>query len=178
MASPAIPTNEEQRLRTLQNYLILDTPPEYRFDILTEYAAVTFDVPTALISLVDENRQWFKSRCGLDTPETPRDVSFCGHAILDDGILMICNASLDPKFSDNPLVTGSPFIRFYAGCPLTMPSGDRIGTFCLIDYKPRHPLDEWELDHLRLLAKIASLEIQGIDASQSFMDTQAVKRQP
>jgi GGDEF domain-containing protein len=137
MKKPALPDNESDRLRTLQVLNILDSKPEDRFDTITRLTQHLFNVPIAVISLVDENRQWFKSCMGLDAQETPRDISFCGHAILDPKILIIEDASLDDRFSDNPLVTGAPFIRFYAGKPLEAPNGDRIGTLCIISDKPR-----------------------------------------
>ena len=162
MLKPATPHDEEARIATLRALIILDTDPEEKFDMLTHYAASQFAVPIALISLVDTNRQWFKSRCGLDASETGRDVSFCGHAILADDILLVRDAHLDPRFADNPLVTGAPFIRFYAGCPLKMTNGQNIGTLCLIDHRPRS-LDDWEKQHLRDLARLAAAEIQGLE---------------
>jgi GAF domain-containing protein len=165
MQAPLIPYDEVIRIATLRDLVVLDTDPEEKFDMLTAYACSQFGVPIALISLVDTNRQWFKSRCGLGATETGRDISFCGHAILQDDILEIRNATADARFADNPLVTGEPGIRFYAGCPLTMADGQNIGTFCLIDRKPRS-LDEWEAQHLRDLAHVAALEIQGIDATE------------
>ena len=167
MKSPAIPLGEAERLATLRDLLILDTDPEEKFDALTAYACSQFDVPIALVSLVDANRQWFKSRCGLGATQTGRDISFCGHAILQNDVLVIPDALHDERFADNPLVTGDPRIRFYAGCPLTMANGHNIGTFCLIDRRPR-VLDEWERDHLRDLARVAALEIQGIDALEEW----------
>ena len=168
MIPPTIPTNETARLKSLRELFILDTWPEDRFDLLTAYAANCFRVPVALISLVDENRQWFKSRRGLEANETPRDVSFCGHAILQDDMLVINDALNDPRFCDNPLVTSEPPIRFYAGGPLILENGNRIGTFCLIDRRPRQ-LTDWELGHLRDLAKVASQELQGISATEAFL---------
>ena len=125
MQAPAQPSNEALRIETLREFLILDTPPEERFDNLTRAAASFFRVQIAVVSLVDVNRQWFKSICGLDASETPRDVSFCGHAILQNEVLVIEDALLDARFSDNPLVVGGPKIRFYAGAPLTASNGCR-----------------------------------------------------
>ena len=116
---------------------ILDTTPERRFDRITRMAKKLFDVEICLISLVAATRQWFKSKQGLDACETSREISFCGHAILDDDIFIIEDATLDPRFDDNPLVTGPPNIRFYAGCPVRSPQGHRVGTLCLIDPNPR-----------------------------------------
>ena len=167
MMIPATPDREAERLATLRDLLILDTDPEEKFDALTSYACSQFDVPIALVSLVDANRQWFKSRCGFDVTQTGRDISFCGHAILQDGILVVPDTLQDERFAANPLVTGDPRIRFYAGCPLAMANGHNIGTFCLLDRRPR-VLDEWELDHLRDLARVVALEIQGIAALEDW----------
>lgn len=137
MLEPTIPIDETARLLSLHSLRILDTPSEERFDRITRMAKRMFGVETCLISLVDTNRQWFKSKQGLDACETSRKISFCGHAINSDEILIIGDASTDPRFSDNPLVTEAPFIRFYAGCPIRGPRGYRIGTLCLIDAAPR-----------------------------------------
>ncbi|MFM5486675.1 GAF domain-containing protein, partial [Aeromonas veronii] len=118
MQSPVVPDNERLRLDALRRLAILDSPAEERFDRITRMARNMFDVPIALVSLVDENRQWFKSCCGLPVLETPRDISFCGHAILGEELFVVEDAAQDPRFSDNPLVTGEPHIRFYAGHPL------------------------------------------------------------
>ncbi len=135
--SPDIPANEAERLAALHALKVLDTPAEARFDRITRVAQRHFDVPIALVSLVDEGRQWFKSCQGLDATETSRDISFCGHAILNDAILIVPDATEDPRFADNPLVTGSPNIRFYAGTPLHAPGGERVGTLCVIDTQRR-----------------------------------------
>jgi len=116
--TPEYPDNESSRLDTLHALNILDTSHEERFDRLTRLAKRVLGVPIALVSLVDTNRQWFKSKQGLEATETPRDISFCGHAILGDEILVIEDATRDERFHDNPLVTGEPGIRFYAGYPL------------------------------------------------------------
>ena len=147
---------------------MLDTPPEERFDSLTAYAAATFQVPIALVSLVDVNRQWFKSRCGLGAQETSRDLSFCGHAIGQPDLFTVEDALRDERFADNPLVTGEPHIRFYAGAPLRLQDGTQPGTFCLIDRK-RRQLDDWEREHLRDLARVASMELEGLVASADFL---------
>lgn len=132
-----IPPNEEERLKVLAEYHLMDTPPEEDFDRLTRLAARLFNVPIVLVSLLDRNRQFFKSNIGFDVCETSREVSFCTHAIIHDDILVVANATKDPRFSGNPLVLGSPGIRFYAGKPLAAPTGEKIGTICLIDTKPR-----------------------------------------
>lgn len=144
MLAAPIPADDKERLAALRELLILDTPPEERFDKVVRFAAQEFDVPIALISLIDENRQWFKARVGLDACETGRDVSFCGHAILQPDIFVIPDSRADARFADNPLVTDAPYVIFYAGAPLPMPSGHVIGTLCLIDHQPRK-LDATEL---------------------------------
>lgn len=138
MTEPPIPADEAERLAALQELRILDTPAEERFDRITRTASELFQVPVALISLVDAQRQWFKSRIGLEADETSRAISFCGHAILGHEALVVENALADPRFADNPLVTGQPDIRFYTGMPLRSITGMRLGTLCLIDRVPRH----------------------------------------
>ena len=137
MEKPDFPEDEQARLRELKTLNILDTPSEERFDRLTRIANRLFNVPIALVSIVDADRQWFKSSVGLDARETPRDISFCGHAILGDEVFVVNDAAQDGRFSDNPLVQGDPKIRFYAGCPLSSLSGHKLGTVCLIDQEPR-----------------------------------------
>lgn len=137
MTPAPTPANEEARLNALRELLLLDTPPEERFDRLARFAAEQLDMPIALLSLVDGQRQWFKSRVGLEITEGARDISFCGHAIMKNELFVVNDASSDPRFSDNPLVVGEPNIRFYAGAPLTGPSGHHIGTLCVIDTVPR-----------------------------------------
>lgn len=161
MQAPSLPQNEIQRLQALQERGLLDTPPEERFDRITRLAQHMFGVPFALISLVDAKRQWFKSCQGLQASETGRDVSFCGHAILGADIFHVADARLDPRFADNPLVTGPPHIRFYAGAPLKTSRGLRIGTLCIIDDKPRQ-LSTRELRALRDLADCAEEQINRI----------------
>lgn len=158
MQVAATPDNESARLAALYELLILDTPPEERFDKIAAFAAAEFDVPIATITLVDTERQWFKARVGTEVQQTGRDVSFCSHAILAPQIMVIPDALSDPRFADNPLVTGAPFIRFYAGAPLTLPSGLRLGTLCLIDRRPR-TLDALELGILGTLRDLVVLEL-------------------
>jgi GAF domain-containing protein len=158
MISAPLPENEAERLALLYELLLLDTPPEERLDKIVEFAAAEFDVPICLISLVDRNRQWFKARIGLAACETPRDVSFCAHALHGEDILMIPDALLDPRFHDNPLVLGPPHIRFYAGAPLVCRDGLAIGTLCLIDTRPRS-LDPIEQAILSSLRELAVLEL-------------------
>lgn len=160
MQKPALPPAEDRRVQTLRELLILDTLPEERFDAVTAYAAFTFKVDISLVTLVDSRRQWFKSAFGLDVCETSREVSFCAHVILQDEIYEIPDAKEDQAFFDNPLVTGEPFIRFYAGYPLTMDNGEHVGTLCLIDRAPKR-LSGWEREHLVILARMVAAELQG-----------------
>ena len=150
-----VPLDEEERLRALERYKVLDTPPEEAFDKITRLAALSMEVPIALVSLVDRDRQWFKSRCGLDAPQTPRDVAFCAHAICDDRPLVVEDATVDPRFADNPLVTDEPGIRFYAGAPLRSRDGHNLGTLCVIDSKPR-AISEAQL---KLLVQLAAMVV-------------------
>lgn len=136
MKKPQLPADEQQRLETLESLGLLYSPAEDRFDRITRLACKLFDVPIALVSLVADQCQWFKSAQGLTAGETPREISFCGHAILGEGSLVVPDASADARFSDNPLVTGPPRIRFYAGHPVEY-RGRKLGTLCLIDDKPR-----------------------------------------
>ncbi|WP_116473274.1 PAS domain S-box protein [Zobellella maritima] len=165
MKTPATPANEPERLEALLTTELLDTPAEARFDRLTRLAQQHFGCQTVLISLVDRHRQWFKSRQGLDARETPRDISFSGHAILEDAIFQIPDARIDPRFHDNPLVMKAPFIRFYAGAPLHSPCGLRIGTLCLLDHSPRQ-LDNAALATLRDFADCVDDQIKFIQVKQ------------
>lgn len=159
MQSPRFPPDEPHRLKALQDLELLDTPPEDRFDRVTRIAQHLFQVPIVLVSLVDADRQWFKSRQGLDAPETPRDISFCGHAILGEEVFVVPDATADARFQDNPLVCGAPDIRFYAGAPLHAPSGARVGTLCLIDRVPR-TLSPMQASALRDLADCVEGELE------------------
>lgn len=160
MHAAPFPADEAERLAALHALLILDTPPEQRFDRIAAFAASEFDVPIVLLTLLDTRRQWFKARIGLDACETARDISFCGHAILQADIMVVPDALQDPRFADNPLVTGAPRIRFYAGAPLQLPSGQRLGTLCLIDRRPR-TLDPLDLGILATLRDLAVMELGG-----------------
>ena len=153
--SAQIPPSEEQRIARLLGFEILDTGNDPRLDRLTRLASIICDVPAAMISLIDRNRQWFKSVYGLPIRETPRDISFCAHAIMDpERIFVVPDTTKDPRFATNPLVTESPYIRFYAGAPLVTEDRIPIGTFCVVDYKPKQ-LTEHQLEALRRLSEIA-----------------------
>ncbi len=164
MLKPPTPASESRRLKALRDLNLLDTPPEERFDRVTRLARQVFSTPIALVSLVDTDRQWFKSRQGLDAEETPRDISFCGHAILDDKIMVVNDAVTDQRFCDNPLVCGDPNIRFYAGYPLAAPDGSRVGTLCVIDNKPKKVTRE-QLQLLRELGRMVEEELIAADSS-------------
>ena len=165
MPAPPLPLNEQERLQALHDLQILDTAPEERFDRLVRIARALFDVPITLISLVDTDRQWFKACLGLDTDSTSRDISFCGYAIHSDDILYIPDALADDRFRENPLVTGEPHIRFYAGAPLRV-NGGRIGTLCVIDRAPR-TLDAEGFARLRDLADAVEQQFTVQDAFET-----------
>ncbi|MDQ4064086.1 MAG: GAF domain-containing protein, partial [Actinomycetota bacterium] len=167
MTQAPLPLNEAQRIASLRGLHILDTPYEERFDRITRLAQRLFSVPIALVSLIDVNRQWFKSCIGLDLRETPRSTSFCAHAILSDEALVIPDAQLDPRFADNPFVTGPPHIRFYAGQPLVGPNNQKLGTLCIIDRRPRQ-LDTDNLNALRSLAALAENELNTVEMNQAL----------
>jgi two-component system, NtrC family, sensor kinase len=154
MQTPPTLEKEEDRLSDLQGYDILDSLPESAYDDIAVLASVICGTPVALISLVDKNRQWFKARIGLESSETSRDISFCGHAIARSDLFVVSDAHLDDRFADNPLVTGDLAIRFYAGAPLIAPSGSAIGTLCVIDRVPRE-LSEQQRAALQALARQA-----------------------
>jgi len=159
MLEPSTPHDETQRLLSLHSLRILDTPEEERYDRITRMAKRVFGVEICLVSLVDKDRQWFKSRQGLDACETSRKISFCGHAILGKEPFIVSNALEDERFVDNPLVTGPPNIRFYAGCPIHSPEGFRIGTLCIIDSKPK-VLDGEDVAMLKDFAAMIEDEIK------------------
>lgn len=162
MRAPTIPANEVERLHVLRALALLDTEKEERFDRLTRVATRMFNVPIALVTLVDSERQWFKSSVGLEIKETSRDISFCGHAILGDDILVINDATKDDRFVDNPFVKGDPNIRFYAGRPICTPDGFKIGTLCLIDSQPRD-FEGKDMDDLNDLAVMVENELAAIE---------------
>jgi signal transduction histidine kinase len=171
MIPPALPADEPARLAALRALRVLDTPPEERFDRITRVARRLFGVPIALVSLIDAERQWFKSCQGLAIRETPRELSFCGHAILGEGVLVIPDARQDPRFADNPLVAGEPRVRFYAGQPLRDHQGHRLGTLCIMDLAPR-ALGAEDLGALRDLAAWAESELNATSLSQALLAQQ------
>ena len=160
-----IPDNEAQRLEALRDYHILDTAAEEAYDDITALAAYLCHVPIAMISLVDESRQWFKSKLGLNQQETPRDVAFCAHAILQTEPLIVRDAIKDARFADSALVTREPHIRFYAGFPLSSPEGFALGTLCAIDRRPRQ-LSASQKTAMQALSRqvMALLELRRVSA--------------
>ncbi len=153
MKPAPFPENETARLRALRELAVLDTPPETAFDDITTLAAHICRRPIALVSLVNADRQWFKSRRGLDVEETPRDVAFCAHAILNPGeVMVVPDAQRDERFADNPLVTGAPHLRFYAGAPIVTAGGEALGTVCVLDREPGE-LNPTEIEALNALAR-------------------------
>ncbi len=159
MKIPEIPANEKERQHALASLNILDTAMEERFERVTRLASRLIGVPIAAISLIDHDRQWFKSIQGLQTTETSRDIAFCSHTILGDNVLIVEDATKDDRFTENPLVTGDPGIRFYAGCPVRSPDGHKIGSLCVIDRQPRE-LTASQLEDLKDLAAMVEVEIK------------------
>jgi len=162
MIAPALPADEADRLVDLRALELLDTPPEDRFDRIVQLARGIFDVPIAYIALVDADRQWFKAKCGISAAQTGRAESFCGHAILGDGPMVVPDARRDERFHDNPLVVGPPHVRFYAGHPLAGANGHNVGTLCLADTQPR-TLSDQQLGLLGSLARMAEHEMSLVD---------------
>ncbi|MEG3145149.1 GAF domain-containing protein [Sphingomonas sp. RT2P30] len=146
-------TDETERLQSLRGYRLLDTPNEPEFDAIVRAAADALDAPIALISLIDENRQWFKARVGLDLQESPRSIAFCAHAIRGQETMVVPDATRDGRFMNNPFVVNDPSIRFYAGTPLETAEGHRLGTLCVIDSKPRDVFAEDQRQILEDLAR-------------------------
>lgn len=161
MLAAPLAQDEAPRLHALQQMQLLDTPPDDRLDTVTDLARLLFNVPIALVTLVDRERLWHLSHRGTETTETRRDISICGHVIVQDDVLVVENTLSDPRFHDNPLVTGDPHVRFYAGVPLKAQSGHRVGTLCVIDREPRSFASE-SRDLLRNLARLAEHQLQFI----------------
>lgn len=151
--------DDQARLKALRTYDLLDTPPEDVFDAFTQMASKLFSAPIALISLIDEERQWFKAKTGLAVMQTPRDVAFCDHAIRQKGPMVVSDATTDPRFAENPLVKGDPKIRFYCGVPLRSSDGYGLGTLCIIDRVPRQ-MDRADLEVLSRLARLVEQEFE------------------
>jgi GAF domain-containing protein len=154
-----MPSTETARLAALNRYAILDTEPEQSFDDLVVLASFVCRTPIATLSLVDDHRQWFKSKVGVEVRETPRDISFCAHAIQQEELFIVPDALEDPRFKDNPLVLGDPHIRFYAGAPLIDEDGYALGTLCVMDRQPRE-LDDTQKEALRSLRRLALSQIE------------------
>ena len=174
MQEPELPANEAERIATLHNLNVLDTPRHDRFDRYTRISTRIFDMPMAMISLVDRYRQWFKSTAGFDVEETPRDISFCGHAILGDDIFEVPNTRRDPRFRDNPLVIEQPHIRFYAGAPLATPNGQKLGTLCLIDRVPRRLSDEEKVMLKNLADMVVNEMVHYVDTDTGLDNRNAI----
>jgi len=165
-----VPFQEQDRLKELQNLDILDSEPDPEFDRITRLAAFAMRAPVAVVTLVDEDRQWFKSCFGLDVTETPREVAFCAHAIMSDELLIVPDASQDPRFANNPLVSGPPHIRFYAGAPIISENGFRLGSVCVVDFKS-HPMPKPEA--LQALRDLADLTAEAIILRSKDKETAA-----
>jgi len=174
--SALIPRNEKKRLKVLWQYEVLDTVPEEVFDDLTELAAKICEAPIALISLVDEDRQWFKAKVGTTLSETARDFSFCSYAITQSDLFIVPDATRDERFANSPLVTAEPKIRFYAGAPLITPDGHALGTLCVIDKVPRQLRPEQE-QALRILAHhvVSQLELRRRSRELGDVRTESVR---
>ena len=169
MKKAPIPDNEKERLLSLYALKILDTPAEERFDLFTRIATKVFDVPISTLTLIDANREWFKSCQGLEKHEGARAISFCGHALVEDEILVIEDTKEDKRFANNPLVTGAPYIRFYAGVPIMSADTQRVGVFCIKDVKPRKFSKE-DRQALKELATLVEHEVNMHNLSKALLD--------
>ncbi|MGE0268648.1 MAG: ATP-binding protein [Candidatus Omnitrophota bacterium] len=169
MKTAPIPENEKERLLSLQMLNILDTPIEDRFDCITKISQNVFNVPISTLTLVDKDREWYKSAVGLSCTQGPRDISFCGHAVLESDILYIEDTAKDVRFADNPMVTGDPPIRFYAGQSLTGPGGFKIGVLCIKDTKPRE-FSKDQINKLKDLARWAEIELNSRELTQALIE--------
>lgn len=166
MTPAPTPENELQRLAALLRLRLLDAVPDQSFEAITRCVSAGTGAPTALISLVDADRQWFMCRVGLDAPETPREVSFCGHAIMAEKPFVVPDALRDPRFADNPLVTGAPFVRAYLGIPLITREGHALGTLCAIDSQPKY----WTPNMTASVADLAKVTVALIEARALKME--------
>lgn len=176
MIQPPLPADEESRVTALHALGVLDTPPEERFDRLTRVARILFNMPIALVNLVDSDRLWVKSGQGLEVTEIPREISFCGHAILSEEIMVVPDAAEDPRFHDNPLVTGEPYVRFYVGRPLKVAGHRKVGTLCLMDSKPRE-FSAQDMSLLEDLARMAEQELTAVSMATTDSLTGLSNRQ-
>ncbi len=181
MRPPPFPRNEKERIEALLRYDILGTDPEQEYDEYANLVAFVCDTPIALVSLVDTDRQWFKAKVGLAAEQTHRDNAFCAHAICEEAVFVVNDALEDERFADNPLVTGAPHVRFYAGAPLITPDGHSLGTLCVIDHVPRH-LTEKQIDALRVVARqvvnrleLRRMNLQLREAARHLLDLAATK---
>ncbi len=166
MTAAPLPPNEQERLAVLREYQILDTPPGRAFDDVVHLGSMICHVPIALVTLVDQTRQWCKAQVGLDVSSTPREDAFCAHAIFDEGLFTVADTSTDPRFSSNSLVTGEPHIKFYAGAPLVTSDGTKLGTLCVIDRAPRVLFPE-QTDALKTVSRmvVEHLEFRRVAAT-------------
>ncbi len=175
MQEAPIPSNEKERLDAVMALKILDTSAEERFDRITKMATRIFNVPISTVTIVDSNREWFKSCEGLDNTEGERAISFCGHAMLEDGIFVIPDATKDDRFKDNPMVIGEPYIRFYAGVPLRDYAGNKIGTFCIKDHKPKDLSDDGK-QNLKDLAAWVELEMNNSELAKAIQVREQIEK--
>jgi GAF domain-containing protein len=164
MSAP-LPANEAQRIAALRRFQLLDTAPEAVFDDFVKIASAVCEVPMALMSLVDESRQWLKARVGIEVTETPREHAFCAHTILGEETMVVEDAERDARFAENPLVTSEPHLRFYAGAPLIDSNGNALGALCVLDHRPRE-LSDMQRDVLERLARrvMAQIEMRSVSA--------------